>query len=72
MLQSVSELRALLGDLGAVEFQNLGFSASFIAFDSAEMMQTLEAGYCSALCQEQCAKSPNRIFCALDWRSRCC
>ncbi|CAE7229432.1 unnamed protein product [Symbiodinium sp. CCMP2456] len=25
-----------------------------------------KAGYCSALCQEQCAKSPNRIFCA--WR----
>eukprot|EP00439_Symbiodinium_sp_Y106_P071374 s725_g12.t2 len=25
-----------------------------------------KAGYCNALCQEQCAKSPNRIFCA--WR----
>ncbi|CAE8705602.1 unnamed protein product, partial [Polarella glacialis] len=24
------------------------------------------AGFCSALCTEQCAKSPNRIFCA--WR----
>mmetsp|Transcript_40325 Transcript_40325/g.111053 ORF Transcript_40325/g.111053 Transcript_40325/m.111053 type:complete len:214 (+) Transcript_40325:113-754(+) len=25
------------------------------------------AGFCSALCTEQCAKSPNRIFCA--WRA---